>query len=61
MRQLIECGYVAVLNPNDTEGRWKISGTPHTSYGKIKSPKRGGTRLGLGRDRHWGDGDARRC
>jgi hypothetical protein len=21
MRQLIECGYVAVLNPNDTEGR----------------------------------------
>lgn len=29
-----DCGYVAVANPNDTEGRWKISGTRHTIYGK---------------------------
>ena len=29
-----DCGYVAVSNPNDTEGRWKISGTRHTLYGK---------------------------
>ncbi len=29
-----DCGYVAVSNPNDTEGRWKIEGTRHTIYGK---------------------------
>ena len=29
-----DCGYVAVSNPNDTEGRWKIDGTRHTIYGK---------------------------
>jgi hypothetical protein len=29
-----ECGYVAVANPNDIGGRWKISGTRHTIYGK---------------------------
>ena len=29
-----DCGYVAVANPNDTEGRWKIGGTRHTIYGK---------------------------
>jgi hypothetical protein len=30
-----DCGYVAVSNPNDTEGRWKIDGTRHTIYGKV--------------------------
>jgi hypothetical protein len=29
-----DCGYVVVRNPNDTEGRWKISGTRHTIYAK---------------------------
>jgi Family of unknown function (DUF5906) len=29
-----DCGYVAVRNPNDTEGRWKISGRRHTIYGR---------------------------
>jgi hypothetical protein len=29
-----DCHYVVVRNPNDTEGRWKISGTRHTIYGK---------------------------
>jgi hypothetical protein len=29
-----DCGYVAVPNPTDTEGRWKINGTRHTIYGK---------------------------
>ena len=29
-----DCGYVAVRNPNDSEGRWKISGRRHTIYGK---------------------------
>jgi Family of unknown function (DUF5906) len=29
-----DCGYVAVPNPHDTEGRWKIDGTRHTIYGK---------------------------
>jgi hypothetical protein len=29
-----DCGYVAVSNPHDTEGRWKIDGTRHTIYGK---------------------------
>jgi hypothetical protein len=29
-----DCGYVVVSNPNDSEGRWKISGTRHTIYGK---------------------------
>jgi hypothetical protein len=29
-----DCGYVAVANPNDTEGRWKIDGVRHTIYGK---------------------------
>jgi hypothetical protein len=30
-----DCGYVAVRNPNDSEGRWKIGGRRHTIYGKI--------------------------
>jgi Family of unknown function (DUF5906) len=30
-----DCGYVAVRNPNDTEGRWKIKGKRHTIYGKV--------------------------
>lgn len=29
-----DCEYVAVANPNDTEGRWKIGGTRHTIYGQ---------------------------
>jgi hypothetical protein len=29
-----DCGYVAVANPNDTGGRWKIDGVRHTLYGK---------------------------
>jgi hypothetical protein len=29
-----DCGYVVVSNPNDSEGRWKISGIRHTIYGK---------------------------
>ena len=29
-----DCGYVAVRNPNDSEGRWKIGGRRHTIYGK---------------------------
>jgi hypothetical protein len=29
-----ECGYVAVRNPTDAEGRWKISGRRHTIYAK---------------------------
>jgi hypothetical protein len=29
-----DCGYVAVSNPRDSEGRWKINGTRHTIYGK---------------------------
>jgi hypothetical protein len=29
-----DCGYVAVRNPYDSEGRWKISGKRHTIYGK---------------------------
>jgi hypothetical protein len=29
-----DCGYVAVSNPKDTEGRWKINGIRHTIYGK---------------------------
>jgi hypothetical protein len=29
-----DCGYVVVRNPHDSEGRWKISGTRHTIYGK---------------------------
>ena len=28
-----DCGYVAVSNPHDSEGRWKIKGTRHTIYG----------------------------
>lgn len=32
--QFEECGYVAVSNPNDAEGRWKMDGTRHTIYGK---------------------------
>ena len=31
-----DCGYVAVSNPNDAGGRWKISGTRHTLYGKAE-------------------------
>ena len=29
-----ECGYVAVLNPDDKGGRWKVNGVRHTLYGK---------------------------
>ena len=29
-----DCGYVAVRNPNDSDGRWKIGGRRHTIYGK---------------------------
>jgi hypothetical protein len=29
-----DCGYVAVSNPHDSEGRWKINGHRHTIYGK---------------------------
>ena len=29
-----DCGYVAVSNPKDTEGRWKIHGRRYTIYGK---------------------------
>lgn len=29
-----DCGYVVVSNPSDSEGRWKISGTRHTIYGR---------------------------
>jgi hypothetical protein len=29
-----DCGYVAVRNPGDSGGRWKISGKRHTIYGK---------------------------
>ena len=33
-----DCGYVAVSNPHDTEGRWKIDGTRHTGYaGRLRS------------------------
>jgi hypothetical protein len=28
------CGYIAVRNPDDSEGRWKISGKRHTIYAK---------------------------
>jgi Family of unknown function (DUF5906) len=30
-----DCRYVAVANPHDTEGRWKISGVRHTIYGNV--------------------------
>jgi hypothetical protein len=29
-----DCGYVAIRNPRDTEGRWKIDGRRHTIYGR---------------------------
>jgi hypothetical protein len=29
-----DCGYVAVSNPHDSEGRWKVKGIRHTIYGK---------------------------
>jgi hypothetical protein len=29
-----DCGYVAVSNPSDSEGRWKIDGVRHTIYGR---------------------------
>jgi hypothetical protein len=35
-----DCGYVAVSNPRDTEGRWKISGTRHTIYGRAALTER---------------------
>jgi hypothetical protein len=35
-----DCGYVAVSNPNDTEGRWKISGHRQTIYGKANHTER---------------------
>jgi hypothetical protein len=31
-----DCGYVAVSNPNDTGGRWKINSVRHTLYGKAE-------------------------
>ena len=34
------CGYVAVRNPNDTEGRWKIDGKRYTIYGKATLTER---------------------
>ena len=30
-----DCGYVAVRNPHDSEGRWKIGGRRQTIYGKV--------------------------
>jgi hypothetical protein len=35
-----DCGYVAVRNPDDTEGRWKIDGKRHTIYGKASLSER---------------------
>ncbi len=35
-----DCGYVVVTNPDDSEGRWKISGTRHTIYGKTSLSER---------------------
>jgi hypothetical protein len=35
-----DCGYVAVRNPNDSEGRWKIGGRRHTIYGKADLTER---------------------
>jgi hypothetical protein len=35
-----DCGYVVVRNPNDTEGRWKISGRRHTIYGRAALTER---------------------
>ena len=35
-----ECGYVAVSNPNDVGGRWKINGVRHTLYGKVEFTER---------------------
>jgi Family of unknown function (DUF5906) len=35
-----DCGYVAVRNPNDTEGRWKIGGKRYTIYGKSSLTER---------------------
>ena len=35
-----DCGYVAVRNPNDSEGRWKIGGKRHTIYGKASLSER---------------------
>jgi hypothetical protein len=34
------CGYVAVSNPSDTSGRWKIKGVRHTLYGKADLAER---------------------
>jgi hypothetical protein len=34
------CGYIAVRNPDDSEGRWKISGKRHTIYAKADLPPR---------------------
>jgi hypothetical protein len=35
-----DCGYVAVRNPHDSEGRWKISGKRHAIYGKASLVER---------------------
>jgi hypothetical protein len=35
-----DCDYVAVRNPHDAEGRWKISGRRHTIYGKATLTER---------------------
>ena len=46
--RLEACGYVAVRNPNDIEGRWKIDGRRHTLYGRAalfrEGPATGGIR-----------------
>jgi hypothetical protein len=35
-----DCGYIAVCNPHDTEGRWRIKGKRHTIYGKFSLTER---------------------
>ena len=35
-----DCGYIAVRNPDDTQGRWKIDGKRHTIYGKVTLTER---------------------
>ena len=35
-----DCEYVAVSNPNDASGRWKIKGVRHTLYGKVELSER---------------------
>ena len=35
-----DCSYIVVSNPNDTEGRWKMSGVRNTIYGKATLTER---------------------